>query len=303
MSQTETLMLLALGAVLTLVCVLLFARSIWNLGQRMARRRADKNRPTLIRDLEADRDQLRASHAMLKQKVEVKLAEANANIVEQQAEVSRHRNRVQSLIANVNEQQTELESRDTQIADLKDQVFTQSAEIDNRDETIAGLHSNIDKLEDENLKLKRELAKTAELFGESSEQLQRLEAELASTVIKQRQQISPPPLRYAEPVPPILPPPSLSKPDRQVMMTVNPTELPRPKRYDFEPINPETGPADQRSVPRSASELSDLINSARRSLMANQDDVRARESKSDARSNAIANVISIAQRIKSQGKE
>jgi hypothetical protein len=70
MSPTETLMLIGLGFALALVLVLLVGRGIWNMAMRLGARRHAKQIPTAMLELQADRDRLRAEHAMMSRKLE-----------------------------------------------------------------------------------------------------------------------------------------------------------------------------------------------------------------------------------------
>ena len=287
MATTESLMVLALGFVLALICVLLFARMIWNLGQRLSRRRAEKSRPALIRDLEADRDQLRASHAMMQQKLDSKLAEAKARTVEQQAEVSRHRNRVQTLIADVNTREDELDRRAEEISTLTAESDAKSAELELHAETIALLKSELEVRDTDVQMLKSELTKTAELLDESKDQLVRLDGERSAVLARQLASEQRTQSDYA---PELIPE---FRPQQSFLQGVKPA-----KRFDFS--NPEDTPAMPAPVQQRSNSLSDLLSNARKNMMESQANSKLKEK---PRGNPIANVVSIAQRLRSQDKE
>ena len=130
MSQTETLMLVALGFVLALIVALLFGRAIWNVAIALGARRNAKNVPVQMLELQADRDRLRAEHAMMSRKLELRLEDIKARMTEQMAEVSRSRNRVQSLAQQLDERESTLSIRDREVGALSSQVELQRNEID-----------------------------------------------------------------------------------------------------------------------------------------------------------------------------
>jgi hypothetical protein len=280
MSTTESLMVLALGFVLALICVLLFARMVWNIGQRLSTRRADKNRPALIRDLEADRDQRRAGNAMMQQKLDSKLAESKARMVEQQAEVSRHRNRVQTLIADLNLRGDEITRQSEVISTLNTESESKSGEIDNQAEIIASLKSELEAREDDVRMLKSELSKTIVLLDESKDQLVRLEGERNAAVVRQRTAADQPYVASPGNIPEFIP--------QQIQRPAKRFDFGTPDDHIMEP--PKTQPGN----------LADLLSSARRNMQESQANMKLKDK---SRSNPIANVVSIAQRLRSQDKE
>jgi DNA repair exonuclease SbcCD ATPase subunit len=146
MSQTETLMLVALGFVLALLLALLFGRGIWNVAVALGARRNAKNVPVQMLELQADRDRLRAEHAMMARKLELRLEDIKARMTEQMAEVSRSRNRVQTLIQQLETSEDTLAIRDREIAVLNSQIETHKADLEAGATTLSQLTaSNIEK--------------------------------------------------------------------------------------------------------------------------------------------------------------
>ena len=56
MSLTETLMLVALGFALALIIVMLVGRGVWSMAMRIGARRQSKQVPTMMLELQADRE-------------------------------------------------------------------------------------------------------------------------------------------------------------------------------------------------------------------------------------------------------
>ena len=146
MSQTETLMLVVLGFALALLLALLFGRGMWNVAIALGARRNAKNVPVQMLELQADRDRLRAEHAMMARKLELRLEDIKARMTEQMAEVSRSRNRVQSLIQQMETSESILAIRDREVAALISQIEAHKADLEASTTTLSQLTaSNIGK--------------------------------------------------------------------------------------------------------------------------------------------------------------
>lgn len=136
MSLTETLMLVALGFALALLMVLLFGRSFWAIATSFGARRNAKNVPVQMLELQADRDRLRAEHAIMSRKLELRLEEIKARMTVQMAEVSRSRNRVQTLVEQLEISEATVASRDQEAAELTEQVDAYKSDIETATATL-----------------------------------------------------------------------------------------------------------------------------------------------------------------------
>lgn len=182
MSQTETLMLVALGFVLALLLALLFGRGMWNVAIALGARRNAKNIPVQMLELQADRDRLRAEHAMMARKLELRLEDIKARMTEQMAEVSRSRNRVQSLIQQLETSEATLTIRDREVAALNSQVEAHKADLEAGASTLSQLTaSNIGK-DLEITKLTQSVSQLTLNLREKNGMVGRLNEELQSSL-------------------------------------------------------------------------------------------------------------------------
>lgn len=182
MSQTETLMLVALGFVLALLLALLFGRGMWNVAIALGARRNAKNIPVQMLELQADRDRLRAEHAMMARKLELRLEDIKARMTEQMAEVSRSRNRVQSLIQQLETSEATLTIRDRDVAALNSQVEAHKADLEAGASTLSQLTaSNIGK-DLEITKLTQSVSQLTLNLREKNGMVGRLNEELQSSL-------------------------------------------------------------------------------------------------------------------------
>jgi chromosome segregation ATPase len=157
MSQTETIMLIALGFVAALLVSLLIIRGVWRYGLSLGKRRIERRAPSAIAELKADRDRLKAEFAMQGRRLQLRLDDLKTRMAEQMAEASRNRNRLEQLVTEIANRDKQLSQRDTEIASLKSQLesverelaertgITQQARDDlrRREEEIASLHERL----------------------------------------------------------------------------------------------------------------------------------------------------------------
>jgi Na+-transporting methylmalonyl-CoA/oxaloacetate decarboxylase gamma subunit len=313
MSQTEVIMVLVLGVVLCLIFVLFFARTIWNMGQRLSRRRAEKAKPAQIRTLEADRDQLRAGHAIMTQRLQSGLAEAKAKVVAQQAEVARHRNRVLSMTETINTQSSEIDRLDENIRQLTEQSNAQQAAIEQRDEIVADLRGEVAARDEDIQTLKSELQSTIDLVNDSQRQLALLEAERADA--EKRNQIA-----RAQHDRDVALQEALEKDlasTQRMMAEQQLRSAQEPPVFAVKPAGTTTAqprfvaeiPEDGLSLPTvpprrplPPNDFAKLMQNARQTMM-NRQANQAKEEPESKSSRAIANVVSLAQKIRNERSE
>lgn len=167
-------MLVALGFALALVIVLLVARGFWSMAMRIGARRHSKQIPVAMLELQADRDRLRAEHAMMSRKLELRLEDIKIRMTEQMAEVSRHRNRVQSMM-------TEMERRDDSIKNRDREVGALNAQLEVHKADLAACADAIDRYANEAAQKDSELTRQAALIAQLSTNL-RDKGQLVSTL-------------------------------------------------------------------------------------------------------------------------
>jgi uncharacterized phage infection (PIP) family protein YhgE len=159
MSQSESLMLILLGAVLALIAVIVFSRGIWEMAVRvMRRRRENEVSPTII-SLEAQRDKLRAEHAMMATKMEATISDIKTKMTEQTAEVSRTRNTMLGLQQDVADRDRQLEDRARDMAMLAEKLVEAEALASSRAKALAELDDQLAQKSQEASALRGEIAK------------------------------------------------------------------------------------------------------------------------------------------------
>ncbi len=128
MSQTETLLLVVLGFSLAALIFLFVGRFLWSLALRLGSRRMQRQVPSTVAELHGERDRLRAEYAKISQKLGSRLDGVKMQMAEQMAEVTRNRNRVDSMVMELNARDQTIAARDQTIVELNARIATLEAE-------------------------------------------------------------------------------------------------------------------------------------------------------------------------------
>jgi DNA repair exonuclease SbcCD ATPase subunit len=308
MSQTETLMLVALGFALCALLVLLVGRAFWNLAVRLGASKNARQIPVAMLELQADRDRLRVEHAMMARKLELRLQDIKMRMTEQMAEVSRSRNRVQTLVQDLTAKTEGLDARNKDVENLNTQIAAYKADLVSCTETIKHLTATTVTLQDENRKL-------ASKLSEAQASLKLLEPADGKLVEQLGTGTSPKPM-VTMPFKETTSEGRIQQRINQLTnlsseMTAKPDTKPLPLPQDGPEVT--TGPStlDQKlaDAEREANAMSEELRSLDKMLQtvtATSQETSKPETVEDAvapteeapKSGAVANVISLAQRIK-----
>ena len=181
MSQMEMLMFAALALAVVALVALLAGRFAWALARDIRKWRARRSQPDEVAVLRAERDRLKAEHAMLTRRLELRLSEIKERFAHQEAEVSRARNRTGILAEKLEAAAKVISDRDSEIKSLKELAASLEADLEKRTaalhearDTIRKQHDRIKELETQREKLKQEI-------GDRERQLAILREEITAT--------------------------------------------------------------------------------------------------------------------------
>ncbi len=155
MSQTETLMLFFLGFCAALLIILMFGRAAWSILGRWSGWQQKRQVPVAIRELQADRDSLKAEKAIMARKLESGVSDMKMRLAEQMAEVSRNRNRVLDLTAKLAAAQNEIAELNTASRGQGAQITALSVQIEENVKAINTAWAKASENEAEATKLKQ----------------------------------------------------------------------------------------------------------------------------------------------------
>ena len=175
-------MVLALGSALTFVFFLLFGRVFWSVAMQAGARRRAKDVPVAMLELQADRDRLRAEHALMARKLELRLDDIKIRMAEQMAEVSRNRNRVQSLLQDADSKSGTLKIRDREIASLQSTLDAAKTDLEASRQTIENLTAEAERHDSQMAQMQDAFRKLGASLREKNAVVGNLNDELKSVI-------------------------------------------------------------------------------------------------------------------------
>ncbi len=149
MFQTETLLLVVLGFSLVTLIALFVGRLMWGLAIRVGSRRMQRQIPSTAGELHTERDRLRAEYALLSQKLGARLESSRMKMAEQMAEVTRTRNRIETLVGEINNKDAAHAAREHELLGLRARISEQETAIADAQTVIADQRLEIDKKSNE----------------------------------------------------------------------------------------------------------------------------------------------------------
>ncbi len=186
MSQIETIMSVALGFVLATLIALFVGRGMWVYAVKASKRRGERERPSDLARVQADRDQLRAEYAMLSRKLELRLGDLKTRLAEQTAEVSRNRNRVEHLVAEVEARDAALTAAAAGLDEANAQIEPLEVELAHRTQSLQRLKDQLRDRDETITALHQELADAHSLVAARDHQIDALRAAPAAPVARGR---------------------------------------------------------------------------------------------------------------------
>ncbi len=145
MFQTETLLLVVLGFSLATLIALFAGRLLWSLAIRIGSRRMQRQVPSTAGELHTERDRLRAEYALLSQKLGARLESSRMKMAEQMAEVTRTRNRIETLVAEINEKDAAHIAREHEFVGLRARISEQETAAAEAQSVISALRLEVEQ--------------------------------------------------------------------------------------------------------------------------------------------------------------
>ena len=180
MSQTETIMLIALGFVAALLVSLLVIRGVWRYGVNLGKRRIERRAPSAIAELKADRDRLKAEFAMQGRRLQLRLDDLKTRMAEQMAEASRNRNRLEQLVTEIGNRDKQLSQRDAEIGSLKSQLEGLERELAERTSITQQARDDLRRRDEEITALRERMAIADARLAEQTFMLESIQSPAAS---------------------------------------------------------------------------------------------------------------------------
>jgi chromosome segregation ATPase len=184
MSRAETLMLVALGFALGTLLALLFGRLVWHMAVRVGSRRMQRQMPSTLVEMQAERDRLRAECAMLTRKLEIRSDELKSQLVEQSAELTRERNRNDLTLEEVREREAALLQREQQMGSSHEQTSHLEAELAARTNALHDTQAQLQESHDAITRLRHDLSELTSVLAERDRRIAELQHHLTEQPLR-----------------------------------------------------------------------------------------------------------------------
>ena len=144
----STLMLVGLGFFSASLVAVLIVPWVWRRAVKVTGRRLQFAAPDSVIEVQADRDQLRAEHALSTRKLELRLQDVKDKLAEQAVEHSQNVRLTEQLQEELGRKIAEIEKRDTEIEQMRASMSPIETELASRTSTVQQLRETVRKLED-----------------------------------------------------------------------------------------------------------------------------------------------------------
>lgn len=141
-------MLVGLGFFSASLVAVLIVPWVWRRAVKVTGRRLQFAAPDSVIEVQADRDQLRAEHALSTRKLELRLQDIKDKLAEQAVEHSENVRLTEQLQEELGRKIAEIEKRDTEIEQMRASMSPIETELASRTSTVQQLRETVRKLED-----------------------------------------------------------------------------------------------------------------------------------------------------------
>lgn len=171
--MVQSILFFVLGFLTAGFVVLLIAPSVWRRAVSVTRQRVEAKLPMTLDEIRADKDSLRAEHAMALRKVEVQLKSAQEKLLTQAVELSRSREAQKAHV-------TDHADKDRTVGELEAARGSLREDIAKRDEQIKALAAQLVEAESMLEKRAQEIEEIGRLYDEASLSSSNRQIELVS---------------------------------------------------------------------------------------------------------------------------
>lgn len=171
--MVQSILFFVLGFLTAGFLVLLVAPSVWRRTVSVTRQRVEAKLPMTLDEIRADKDSLRAEHAMALRKVEVQLKASQEKVLAQAIELSRNRE-AKKLVADGHAE------KDRVVSELEAKHGSLHEEIGKRDEQVKALAAQLADAERLLEKRSEEIEEIGRLYDEASLSSSNRQIELVS---------------------------------------------------------------------------------------------------------------------------
>jgi len=133
---------------------------------RVGSRRMQRQMPSTLVEMQAERDRLRAECAMLTRKLEIRSDELKSQLVEQTAELTRERNRTDLIVEEMRAREAALMEREQRMGSSHEQANHLETELAARTNALHDAQARLQESHDVIARLKHELSNVTNALAE-----------------------------------------------------------------------------------------------------------------------------------------
>ncbi len=161
----STLMLVGLGFFSASLVAILIVPWVWRRAVKVTGKRLQFAAPDSVIEVQADRDQLRAEHALSTRKLELRLQDIKGKLSRQAVEHSENVKLTEQLQVDLEDRDAEIAKRDTEIEQMRASMSPIETELASRTSTVQQLRETIRRLEDKVREQETMIKQTVEAAG------------------------------------------------------------------------------------------------------------------------------------------
>lgn len=139
----QSALLIALGFVGASFLALLIAPSIWRRAVFLTRKRIESSVPLTVNELQADKDRLRAEHAMAIRRIESQLEETRGKWAARGSDVSRLKEQLKAQAESFSEKEAKLSATQRELQSMQASIEQKRSDLANAKLEIETLQANL----------------------------------------------------------------------------------------------------------------------------------------------------------------
>ncbi len=184
----EAIMIFALGTLVAALMAIAFLPALWRRAVRLTRRELEATLPLTPGEMAAEKDQLRAAHAVDIRRIETRLEASEASVQHARAEIGdktsliqRHDATIATNLAMIAHLEATLTERDTRIASHEETIAVLEKERDNLATNLSASRISNQALDQETINLRQAVDQSLARQATLSQNIEGLEVRLSES--------------------------------------------------------------------------------------------------------------------------
>ena len=139
----QAVMYFVLGLLTAGLIALALSPAVWRRAHRLAKARVESGLPMSLGEVQAEKDQLRATFAMSARRLELQVEDLKTTSSEQAIEASRHRGEIATLTADLGEKTTAIAALEARLGTARDELKAAEGRVEAVRAEVAGRDASL----------------------------------------------------------------------------------------------------------------------------------------------------------------